>query len=190
MEKNQLTNLRKKQIIYTNLIYFGYFLLVVVLLLAQASAFIVYSVLGVIFLLSPISLWLTKRPNPLLLLFPQMKDLIDYEREKLGEVSRRYFISGMILQLILSGFCFFQAIIRGNVLFIEGIPWWYLLIVFLLLTYIGNLNLRFHIRRFDQKNTKELSVYAKDQTLFTLVFAVVFIVFAVIGSFLVLVVFR
>lgn len=189
MENDRRIFLRKKQLIYTNIIYLSYVFLILILLLFQASALLVYSVLGVIFLISPIGLLLTKRPNPLLRLFPDMNELIDYEQKKLGEIGRKYFMAGMIMQILLSGFCFFQAFIRGNVPFIEGIPWWYILVATLLLIYIGNLNLRFHVRRFDQKNTKELSVYAKDQTLFTLVFAGVFAFFVLIGALLVFVIF-
>lgn len=189
MEKQQLKKLRKKQMIYTNLIYLLYMFIIVILIFIQASAMIVYSILGVIFLISPVSLFFNKRPNPILQIFPGMKKLIDYERQKLGEISRKYFMAGAVLQILLSGFCFFQAMIRGSVSFIEGIPWWYLLMAAILLIYIGNLNLRFHIRRFDQKDAQALSVYAKDQALFTFVFAAVFLVFVIIGAFLVLVVF-
>lgn len=189
MEKQQLQELRKKQMVYTNLIYLLYMFIIVILILVQASSMVVYSILGVIFLISPISLFISQRPNPILQFFPGMRELLEYEREKLGAIRRKYFLAGAVLQLLLSGFCFFQAMIRGSVSFIEGIPWWYLLVAAIVLIYIGNLNLRFHIRRFDQKDAQALSLYANDQALFTFIFAAVFLVFVVVGAFLVFVVF-
>lgn len=185
MEKTLRRRLQKKQALYTNIIYLIYILIVLLFILSRASAFVVYSILGIIFLLSPISLWLTQHPNPLLLLFPGMKPLIDDEKERLGDVGRTYYLSGALLQLALSGFCFVQAFLRGTAPFIEGIPWWYWFAAALALFYIGNLNLRFHHRRLDQKSQEELAVYAKDRALFSVVFASVFLFFVVVGAMIV-----
>ncbi len=184
MEETLRRRLQKKQMLYTNMIYLICVLIVFLLVLFQASSGVVYSTLGIIFLLSPISLWFTQHPNPLLFLFPDMKSLIHDEKERLGEVRRIYYTSGALLQLALSGFCFVQALIRGSTPFIQGIPWWYLVVAVLALFYIGNLNLRFHHRRLAQKSQQELTVYAKDRALFSIVFASVFLFFVVVGVLL------
>lgn len=188
MDDQLRKELQKKRVLYTNIIYIIYLIIVLFLVLLQASALVVYSLLGMIFLLSPLGLWFMKSPNPLLLLFPGMNVLLKEERGRLGEVGRTYYLAGTILQLLLSGFCFFQGFVRGSISFLEGIPWWYLLVVAVLLIYIGNLDLRFHIRRLEQKNKEELIAYAKDRALFSMVFGGVLLFFIVAGAIYVLLV--
>lgn len=185
MVKQLKKQLLQKQILYTNIIYLFYLLVVLILIFVQASSVVVYSILGIVFLLSPVSVWLTKKPNPLLQLFPGMNALMDDERKRLGEIGRTYYLSGALLQLALSGFCFFQAFIRGEIPFTEGVPWWYLLVAALILFYLGNVSLRFHQKRLAQKSQEELIRYAKDQALFSLIFLGVFLFFVIVGTTLV-----
>lgn len=185
MEEQLQKQLLRKQVLYTNIIYLFYLLVVLILIFVQASSVVVYSILGIVFLLSPVSIWFTKKPNPLLQLFPGMSALMNDERQRLGKVGRTYYLSGALLQLALSGFCFFQAFIRGEIPFTEGIPWWYVLVAALILFYLGNVSLRFHQKRLAQKSQEELVRYAKDQTLFSLIFLGVFLFFVIAGATLV-----
>lgn len=183
MLEGRLQGLRKQQVIYSNLLWVVYLAIPLSLAIWGATAPVVYSVLGVLMLVSPFWLLVLKRPNPLLLLFPGMKELARYEEEKLGEHWRRYNLSGLFLSIALSIFFFVQAVMRnGNDPFIVGIPFWYLLAVPVLVLWVANINLRFHSRRIDQKTTEQLQAYADDRILLSIIFASVLSVFAVVGA--------
>ncbi|SEN03611.1 hypothetical protein [Lihuaxuella thermophila] len=188
MEERRLNNLRRKQFIYMNLMFAVTLILLLGLVLSRASGVVVYSVLGLIFLIPAISLQISKRPHPFLQLFPGMKELIRYELDKLGNSWRRYYTSGFLLQFALSIFFFIQALIRdGNTPFMEGIPFWYLIVIPLVMLLVLNFNLRVHTRRIDQKTPEQLKVYADDKMLFSLVFASVSVVMTLLGTLVVMV---
>lgn len=188
MEESRLRTLRRKQLIYMNLVFAFTLLILLALVLSQASGAVVYTVLGIIFLIPPISLQIAKRPHPFLQFFPGMKELTRYEMEKLGDSWRRYYTSGFLLQFALSIFFFIQALMRdGKTPFTEGIPFWYLIVIPLIMLLILNLNLRFHARRMDQKTPEQLKVYADEKMLFSLIFASVSIVMTLLGTIVVIV---
>ncbi|MBA4493107.1 hypothetical protein ACFO25_07500 [Paenactinomyces guangxiensis] len=187
MEESRLRTLRRKQLLYTNLLFLVNLLIVFALIAFQAAAPVVYTVLGLIFLIPPLSLQIMKRPNPLLFYLPGMKELFQYEMDKLGSNWRRYYTSSSILLVALSVFFFVQAVMQdGNKLFMEGMPVWYLVVIPLALIYIGNMNLRFHARRLDEKTPEQLKAYAYDKMLFSLVFASVSVVMTVLGAIVVM----
>jgi Ca2+/Na+ antiporter len=191
MEANRLQALRKKQRLYLNIELVAYILIFGILILAGTAAVLIYLGLGFLFFLSSIRLQWMKHAHPRLLLFPGMKELDQYESRKLGESWRKYHISQFILQMVLSLFFFVQAFVReGNVPFIEAVPFWYLAVMVLVLLWIGNVNLRLHVRRIDQKTAEQLKAYANDKMLFSIVFASVFLVMTILGTIIVLVMTR
>jgi Ca2+/Na+ antiporter len=191
MEANRLQALRKKQRLYLNIELVAYILIFGILILAGTAAVLIYLGLGFLFFLSSIRLQWMKHAHPRLLLFPSMKELDQYESRKLGESWRKYHISQFILQMVLSLFFFVQAFVReGNVPFIEAVPFWYLAVMVLVLLWIGNVNLRLHVRRIDQKTAEQLKAYANDKMLFSIVFASVFLVMTILGTIIVLVMTR
>jgi Ca2+/Na+ antiporter len=188
MEESRLRTLRQKQFLFTNVLYLAYILLVAGLIVSGASAFIIYSVLGTVFLISPLAIQVMKKPNPFLLLFPEMKELYEYEKEKLGSSWRSYHTANFFLQIALSIFFFIQAIFHdSSAPFMEGIPLWYFIVIPLILLYIGNMNLRFHIRRIDTKSPEQLKVYAYEKMLFSIVFASVAVGMTLIGVIVVMI---
>lgn len=187
MEESRLRTLRRKQMLYMNILFVISLLLFFTLVISEATAPVIYTVLGLIFLISPLSLQIVKRPNPFLLLFPGMKELFQYEKEKLGESWRNYHTSGFILQMVLSLFFFIQAMMReADAPFMEGIPSWYLIVIPLILFVMVNMNTRFHARRIDQKTEEQLKAYAYEKMLFSIVFASVALVMTVLGAIVVI----
>lgn len=190
MDQVRLTEFRKKQWLYTNIIYLLYLCIICFFIMIKVSGWVVYVFVGMIFFISAVAGFFFKIGNPILLLFPGMRDISNYERGKLGEAWRQYHLVTLLLQLLLALFSFSQAWVKGQqVGFLQGIPLWYWIVAVLLLVYMGNLNLRFHIRRFDQKSNAQLVEFAKDQSLFTLILIGVMAFFTLVGFFLVYVVF-
>ncbi|SHE65545.1 hypothetical protein SAMN05444392_102244 [Seinonella peptonophila] len=191
MKKDDLQRLRKQQWFYINGLYLFYIVILCLLLAFQASAFIVYTLIGIVFLLQSMPTLIFATGNPLLAIFPPMRTIWQYEREKLGVVWRRYYLSQSLLQILVALFAFVQAWLRwGQATFLEGVPIWYIVIAVIVLIYIGNLNQHLHIRRFDQMEQAKLIELAKDRSLFTMILAAIFLVFLVVGTILVGVVFR
>ncbi|MBA4542663.1 MULTISPECIES: hypothetical protein [Thermoactinomyces] len=183
MDENRLCELRKKQSIYSNLFYLCIIALLFVFLLVEPAARLVYFIWGCLFVLFPLISWWMKSPNPFLHLFPEMRELYQYERDKLGEKWGAYYTSTSLLLFVVGIFFFVQAWIReGNIRFGEGISWWYFVIVLLFLILLGNVHLRSQARRIDSKTPEELKDYASDKMLFSLVFASVAIGMTLIGT--------
>ncbi|TCS94788.1 hypothetical protein [Hazenella coriacea] len=186
MEESRLATLRKKQILYSNILYIAYMGIIAGLIISQLSAPVLYGVLGGFFILLPLLLYFIKVNNPPLLLFPQMKEIFQYEKEKLGENWRRYYTSGFLMQAALGIFFIVQAFFRaGDGAFIEGIPMWYFIATPIVMLVVGNVNLRFHIRRMDGKSVEQLKEYAYDKMLFSTVFFSVALVFILVGAVIV-----
>lgn len=177
MEKAHLHALRKKQLLLTNLIFLFYAIIVFAVIFSKATGLVVYLVLAVIFLISPLGLLLFRTPQPLYLLFPGMKELQTYEQTKLKDAWFSYQLTSSILQIAASIFFLIQALIRNPKLpFIEGIPYWVIFAIFVVLLWIGNGNQLFHARRIDHKTYEQLKVYTEDRRTFAIVFAIVALV--------------
>lgn len=182
MEMQKLQELRKRQWGYTNLVFIILLALFYLLIYLELSSRAVYFLLGIAFLLVPINSWIFKRPQPWLTLFPGMKELVQYEKEKLQDSWRHYYTASAILFSVFSIFFFVQALFRSDRPFMEGIPFWYLIVVPVILLLIGNLNIRFHIRRMDNKTPEQLKVFAYERMLFTTVFASVVLAMTLLGA--------
>ncbi|SFJ09948.1 hypothetical protein [Thermoflavimicrobium dichotomicum] len=184
MEANRLKELRKKQWIYQNVIFLVYTVLFFGLLLSQASSLAVFLVLGGSLILSSVIVFLTKRPHFLLTIFPQMKELVKYEREKLGEAWFKYYLSNMILPVVVGLVLFIQIFFRANsqTPLISGIPIWYFIVAWAILILAGNLNLRFHIRRMDQQTAEELRAFAHEKMVFSILFSSVVLVISILAA--------
>lgn len=183
IEESRLATLRKKQIVYSNILYITYMVIIFGLISVRLSAPVLYGILGGFFVIVPIILYFIKINNPLILLFPQMKEIFQYEKEKLGENWRRYYTSGFLMQVALGIFFIVQAFFRaGDGAFIDGIPMWYFIVTPIVMLVIGNVNLRFHIRRMDGKTVEQLKDYAYDKMLFSTVFFSVALVFILVGA--------
>ncbi|MCH5583823.1 hypothetical protein MK805_02425 [Shimazuella sp. AN120528] len=177
MEQTKWKELRKKQLIYTNLIFFLYAIIAYSVIFTGATGLIVYLVLAGIFLISPIGFFLFRTPGPLLLLFPGMKELLIYEKEKLKDAWFSYYFTNAILQVAATIFFIVQAFIRNPKLaFIEGIPPWIIFAISVILLWIGNGNQLFHAKRMDAKTYEQLKSYADDRRTFAMVFAIVALV--------------
>jgi hypothetical protein len=190
VEKQRLQFLRRKQWLYMNFMYLFYILIIGLLILFQAPGWLIYIVIAMLFLSSAVGMLFFRQNHPLLHLFPEMRELARYEQAKLGEAWRRYHMANLLLQLVLGLYSLSQAWVKSHqASFLAGIPLWYLLITAIILVYLGNLNLRFHIRRFDQKPKEELVAFAKDQSLFLTIFVGVMVFFIIGGYFVIYVVF-
>jgi hypothetical protein len=177
MDEIQLKNLRKKQWIYSNVIFLFYALIAYSVIFSGMTGFLVYLVLAGIFLISPIGFFLFRTPQPLFLFFPGMKELQAYEKEKLKDAWFTYHITFAILQVAATIFFIIQAFIRKpQVAFIEGIPYWLIFAISLVLLWLGNTNQIFHAKRMDTKTYEQLKVYAEDRRTFAMVFAIVALV--------------
>ncbi|WP_028776267.1 hypothetical protein [Shimazuella kribbensis] len=177
MDEIQLKNLRKKQWIYSNIIFLFYALLAYSVIFSGATGLVVYLVLAGIFLISPIGFFLFRTPQPLFLVFPGMKELQVYEKEKLKDAWFTYHVTFAILQVAATIFFIIQAFIRKpQIAFIEGIPYWLIFAISLVLLWLGNTNQIFHAKRIDTKTYEQLKVYAEDRRTFAMVFAVVALV--------------
>jgi hypothetical protein len=182
MQGERLSELRRKERICTNLLLAAYSAMFLALLMT-ASDRVVYVVLGVALLALPAASWLTGHPHPPLLLFPGMKELAVYEREKLGKAWRKSLVSSTVLMAAFSLFFFVQAWIReGDSSFLAGIPVWYPLIVPVLLFLFGNLSLRSNSRRIDRMTTEQLETYYGDRALFFIVFTCVVAGMTILGA--------
>ncbi|MXQ53557.1 hypothetical protein [Shimazuella alba] len=186
MEQAHLRSLRKKQLLYTNIIFLLYGILAYGVIFSRATGLVVYLVLAAIFLISPIGFFMFRSPQPLYLLFPRMKELQTYEKNKLKDAWFSYHITFAILQVAATIFFIIQAFIRNPKLaFIDGIPYWIIFAVSAILLWIGNGNQLFHARRLDNKTYEQLKVYAADRRTFAMVFAIVALVMTVIAIFVV-----
>lgn len=182
MEQVQQKELRKKQLIYTNLIFFLYGIIAYGVIFTGSTGLVVYLVLAGIFLISPVSFFLFRTPQPLLVLFPRMKELQVYEKEKLKDAWFSYYVTNAILQVAASIFFIIQAFIRNPKLaFIEGIPVWLIFAISAILLWIGNGNQLFHAKRMDTKTYEQLKSYAEDRRTFALVFATVALIMTLIA---------
>lgn len=182
MEQAQQKKLRKKQLIYMNLIFLLYGIIAYGVIFTGSTGFVVYLVLAGIFLISPVGFFLFRTPQPLLVLFPGMKELQIYEKEKLKDAWFSYYVTNAILQVAASIFFIIQAFIRNPKLaFIQGIPVWLIFAISAILLWIGNGNQLFHAKRMDTKTYKQLKSYAQDRRTFALVFATVALVMTVIA---------
>ncbi|TCP69304.1 hypothetical protein EDD57_11027 [Baia soyae] len=176
MEDTQLRSLRQKELLYTNILFVVYAVIVFGLIFSRASTPLVYAVLAIIFAISPLSMVLARKSNILYLMFPGMNELLRYEQEKLGDQWLRYQLSNVYLQVAVSLFFVIQAIIRPAHPFSNGLPLWYFLVVPAVLLILGNLNVRSQARRIDQSNYEQLKIYTGDRVLFTSIFAIVALV--------------
>jgi hypothetical protein len=176
--------LRKKQLIYTNLIFLFYGIIAYSVIFTGATGLVVYLVLAGIFLISPIGFFLIRTPQPLFLLFSGMKELQRYEKEKLKDAWFSYYVTNSILQVAATIFFIIQAFIRNPKLaFIEGIPPWIIFVISAILLWIGNGNQLFHAKRMDTKTYEQLKSYAEDRRTFAMVFAIVALVMTGIAIF-------
>jgi hypothetical protein len=186
MDADRLRILRRKQFLYSNVIYIVLIGLFMALVLSPLSARTVCTILGVVLLISALRLQLVRRTHLLLGLLPAMKELLAYERQKLGDRWRDYYASGFFLQLVVSLFFFVQAVMRpGKIPLYEGLPRWWFIVIPVLFLLLANLNLRIHTKRIDEKTEEQLHIYAEDKRLFTLVFAGVATAFILLGSLVV-----
>lgn len=182
MEKSEIRHLRKKQYSYFNmilLIYTGAFCSIVAL---QWSAVTVYAILGIFCWVTAFASYWAKSLNPVLLLFPDMNVLNQYERKKLGKSWRKYHLSSVMLLSVLGLFIFVQAWFRGKSPFLEGIPAWYVIVIILAVFLLLNFGLYTHIRRFDRLSPEALQAYANERSLFAIIFASVFLGMTFIGT--------
>lgn len=182
MEQAQQKKLRKKQLIYMNLIFLLYGIIAYGVIFAGSTGFVVYLVLAGIFLISPVGFFLFRTSQPLLVLFPGMKELQVYEKEKLKDAWFSYYVTNAILQVAASIFFIIQAFIRNPKLaFIQGIPVWLIFAISAILLWIGNGNQLFHAKRMDSKTYEQLKSYAQDRRTFALVFATVALVMTLVA---------
>lgn len=175
--------LRKRQWWYLNGLIVAVLLLLGLLLLFGITAPHFFLVLGLIFLVSPVSVWVFKKSNPLINAFPGMQQLMQMEREKLGDSWGKYHFSSALLQVACSIFFFAQAFLReGGAPFREGMPGWYFVVVPVAVLLIINLSQRAHAKRMDEKTPEQLRSYAYEKMLFSSVFASVVLGMTLIGT--------
>ncbi|MBA4547779.1 hypothetical protein H1R82_08215 [Thermoactinomyces intermedius] len=186
MDPAKRNELRKKQRIYTNVLILVYLGILALLALAQLSSLVIYTLLGVLCFLVAISSFWLKTFHPTLLLFPGMKELIRYEKEKLGETWKKYHLSSVILAVVLGVFFLGQAWFRQDLYFLEGIPVWYIAVFIVGVFLIGNLSLFAHARRFDRLSEEQIRVHAAERSLFTVIFACVVLGMTLLGSVFIL----
>jgi hypothetical protein len=183
MQDQQRQALRKRQWLYLNGLFVAVLLLLGLLLAINVTAPQFFLALGLLFLVTPVSIWVFKESNPLLRVLPGMGELSQYEHEKLGESWGKYQFSTALLQTACSLFFFVQAAIReGGAPFREGIPIWYFIVVPVIVLLIINLNHRSHIKRMDGKTPEQLHTYAEEKRLFSIVFASVTLGMTLIGT--------
>lgn len=165
-----------------NLIFLLYGIIAYGVIFAGSTGFVVYLVLAGIFLISPVGFFLFRTSQPLLVLFPGMKELQVYEKEKLKDAWFSYYVTNAILQVAASIFFIIQAFIRNPKLaFIQGIPVWLIFAISAILLWIGNGNQLFHAKRMDSKTYEQLKSYAQDRRTFALVFATVALVMTLVA---------
>lgn len=182
MEPTKRQQLRKKQWIYTNVLIFVYIGIFAILSLFKISSLMIYTILGgLCWLIALSSFWL-KTFHPTLLLFSGMKELIKYEKEKLGGSWQKYHLSSVILSIVLGLFFFGQAWFRKDTLFLEGIPVWYVVVFIIGVFLIGNWSFFTHTRRFDRLSEEQIRAHAAERSLFTIIFASVVLGMTLLGS--------
>lgn len=182
MEKNEIQHLRKKQYIYFNTILLICAGVICGIVALQWSAMTVYAILGVSCWLIAFAGYWAKSINPVLLLFPDMNVLNQYERKKLGDSWRKYHLSSVMLLSVLGLFFFVQAWFRGKSPFLEGIPAWYVIVIILAVFLLCNFGLYTHIRRFDRLTPQVLQAYVNEHSLFAIIFASVFLGMTLLGT--------
>jgi hypothetical protein len=183
MEASQLKELRKKQRIYQNILFVIYFLLFLGFLYFEVSSLVVFITLGTILILAGIMILITNRTGFVLRLFPNMKELYEYELDKLGKARKKYYAPSVILSMVAAVILFMQAIFRASEKpLIEQVPIWYFLVVFAVILYTANMNLRIHIRRVDTQSEEKLVEYAQEKLLFTIILSVIILLFVGVGG--------
>ncbi|WP_124727859.1 hypothetical protein [Staphylospora marina] len=182
MRDERLGELRRKERIWTNLllaVYSAFFLW----FSTSVESRLAYMAIGLFLLVLPIWSFLSKHPHPPLLLFSGMKELAEYEREKMGGAWDRNRLASSLILLMLSLLFFLQAALReGGNPFMEGLPVWYPLLGPLVLFVAGNILLRANSRRIDTMDSEKLQAYLEDRSLFLIVFACVATGFALLGT--------
>ncbi|MFC7440653.1 hypothetical protein [Laceyella putida] len=183
MQEQRRQALRQRQLLYLNGLFVTVLLFLGLLLLLDVTAPQFFLALGLVFLVSPISIWVFKESNPLLSFLPGMQELTRMEREKLGESWGKYHLSSALLQVACSLFFFVQAWMRsGDTPFREGMPTWYFAVVPMAALLIINLTHRSHVKRMDNKTPEQLRGYAYEKMLFSVVFASVMLGMTLIGT--------
>lgn len=174
MTEKQVQQLRWKQFLYQNLLYLLYGFLFFFLIVTGASGPIVYGVLAIILLITPISVWLFKTPHLLLYQLPVLRKLKEYEKEKLQEVWWKYYSVSAFLQVLASLFFLIQMFVRDmDRPFAEGIPNWYFWVILLLFIPLVNWYDWLHVQKIDRKSSEELKAFTADRFLFTIIFSCV-----------------
>lgn len=186
MDKEKVQELRKKQRLFLNMLLFLYIgILIGLILMLKATREDIYELLGISFLISVVAQWVYKTSPTLALL--STKELVQWERERLGESWRKYYLPGTILRVILAAYFFMQAgLYAGKTPFKYEIPLWYLIVIPFVLIVVANVNMTWHSRRIDTKTMDELKQYSQEKMLFTKIFAIVSSVMILIGFTLVL----
>lgn len=178
----QLRVLRKKQFLYQNVLYLIYTLIIAALIASGASGPVVYTVLALILIISPLSIWIFGRMNFLLSLFPVWQEIERYEKEKLQNSWKKFHSTSSIIQVVASCFFGVQVFLRDSSSSLaEGIPLIYFVIVALVFFLLANLNDWSIIKQIDQKTTEQLQGITEDRFLFTLIFGIVAVVMTGIG---------
>ncbi len=184
MEATHLKELRKKQQIYQNILFVIYFLLFLGFLFFEVSSLVVFITLGTILILAGIVILITNRTNFVLRFFPDMKELHEYELKKLGKARKKYYATNVILSLVAAIILFLQAIFRASDKpLIDQVPIWYFLIIFVVIVYTANMNMRIHIRRVDTQSEEKLVEYAREKLIFTIILSVIVLLFVGLAGF-------
>jgi hypothetical protein len=182
MHDERLGELRRKERIWTNILLAAYSVFFLWLSTSVESR-LAYVAIGTLLLALPVWSFLSRHPHPPLLLFSGMKELAEYEREKMGSAWNRHRIASSLILLMLSLLFFIQAVLRdGGRPFMEGLPVWYPLLGPLALFVAGNILLRANSRRIDTMDSEKLQNYLEDRSLFLIVFACVATGFTLLGT--------
>ncbi len=184
--EQELKKLRDKQIILQNIIYVfsvglvGIFLIFVNSL--KAFSFLAGAICLSSFLIGMIS---RKRGELIGIIFPSMKPLFDYERDKLGTEYWKLKKRQLIMQALLTILMFFQAITIPYGISVSEKPNLYVLLpMALVMLVVLNISSYFHIKSVDKSNS-ELKGYANRTLLYGIIGGIVLsgiITFAIVAS--------
>ncbi|WP_147635519.1 hypothetical protein [Risungbinella massiliensis] len=182
MTEGKLRALRKTQFLMQNITYLLYGALLALLILVGASGPIVYGVLALLLLISPLTIWFFKKTHPIYVLVPSLRELESYEKEKLQGAWQKFYSGSSLLQVAISLFFVVQVIIRDPQRpFVDGLPIAYFIVVCMAFLLLANWNDWSNAARIDQKTTEQLQSFTDDRFLMTVIFGGVALVMTGLG---------
>lgn len=182
MTEGKLRSLRKTQLLMHNIAYVLYGVLLAILIIVGASGPVVYGVLAILLLITPLTIWFFKKTHPLYAFVPSLRELETYEKEKLQGAWQKFYSGSSLLQVAMSLFFVVQVIIRDSQRpFIDGLPIAYFIVVCIAFLVLANWNDWSNAARVDQKTTEQLQSFTDDRFLMTVIFGGVALIMTGIG---------